>query len=289
MPSWHGSLVWPHVLCPHLKPLPPHPHPRPVGSRMLSWEASSKPTAFCGDPWWCTHSGHAKAWGANITIAAQWQAAQQVCCSRDCPTEKQPPSNSSSLHFTKEPLGAHLGLAFWTQCYRIDSPEIPAPGGTSCITPSRLWVWWFIPTMRSCSTAVAFKKGRVVRWAWPNWGRLRRPGSSWKQTLSVRGTGHGGSAVGFEDGGGHTVREVHSFRTIWQSVKKQGPQSYSCKELSSTITSELREPRALDEITATNSLISAVRPWAENCAWVSDLQSSGIPVFLSYYICSDLL
>ena len=59
----------------------------------------------------------------------------------------------------------------------------------------------------------AFKTGRVMRWACPNWGGLRRPGSSWKQTLSVRGTGHGGSAVGFEDGGGHTVREVHG---LWE-------------------------------------------------------------------------
>lgn len=71
----------------------------------------------------------------------------------------------------------------------------------------------------------------------------------------MRGTGHGGSAVGFEDGGGHTVREVHGLWEQPPNDRKQGPQSHSCKELSSSITSELREPgasepRASDEITA---------------------------------------
>ena len=160
-PIWHPSLRVSWLSFPHLSfliklfcipeaPSPPHTPPRPAGlldavlgsqlkTHRILWQSqvahTLQPCQRMGGKY---HYCHPLAI-CQLRLKGR-KAAQQVCCSRDCPTEEQTPSNSPSLHFTKEPLGAHLGLAFWRQCYRIDSPKIPAPGGTPCITPSRLRV-----------------------------------------------------------------------------------------------------------------------------------------------------
>ena len=148
----------------------------------------------------------------------------------------------SVLIFTNEPFGVSLCLASWREylCRAVlpDSPKSPAPGVCILHHPRDCEYDGFYSIIGLHHKAqLTLRKGDY--WDGPNLIRraLKRDGSSQRETLSVREIRCGSSVSGFDNGGGMWQgMRLASKSSPSLTVRKQGPQSNSCKELSSAIT-----------------------------------------------------